>query len=103
MKPILLILTLLVTSFSLQAQTDFPEMKQQFIDYRKANNQDSALYIARKMNELALKEQSDTSYWYALSMGYQGYPYYTWGNVDSTFHFWKKSTILFENNHRAVQ
>ena len=58
MKPILLIITLLLTSFSLQAQTDFPAMKQHFIDYRKADHQDSALYIARKMNQLALQEQS---------------------------------------------
>ena len=91
MKPIFLILTLLLTSFSLQAQTDFPAMKQQFIDYRRARNQDSALYIARKMNQLALKEQSDTSYWYALSMRYQGNPHYTWGNTDSTIFYWKTS------------
>ncbi|MDC1266627.1 CHAT domain-containing protein [Crocinitomicaceae bacterium] len=99
MKPILLILTLLLTSLSLQAQTDFPAMKQQFLDYRKVNQQDSALYIARKMNQLALKEQSDTSYWYALSMRYQGNPHNTWGNIDSTIYYWQKSVDLFEKYH----
>ena len=99
MKPILLIITLILTSFSLQAQTDFPAMKQQFLDYRKANNQDSALYIARKMNQLALEEQTDSSYWYALSMRYMGNPHYSWGNTDSTIFYWSKSVELFEKYH----
>jgi CHAT domain-containing protein/tetratricopeptide (TPR) repeat protein len=86
-------------SFLSNAQTDFPALKQQFLDYRKADQQDSALYIARKMNQLALKEQSDTSYWYALSMRYQGNPHDTWGNTDSTLFFWKKSAELFEKYH----
>jgi tetratricopeptide (TPR) repeat protein len=99
MKPILLIITLILTSLSLQAQTDFPAMKQQFLDYRRADNQDSALYIARKMNQLALKEQSDTSYWYALSMRYQGNPHDTWGNTDSTIYYWSRSVALFKKHH----
>ena len=92
-------LSLLLGSFLSNAQTDFPALKQQFLDYRKADQQDSALYIARKMNQLALKEQSDTSYWYALSMRYQGNPHDTWGNTDSTLFFWKKSAELFEKYH----
>ncbi|MDA9161958.1 CHAT domain-containing protein, partial [Crocinitomicaceae bacterium] len=66
---------------------------------RRAKQQDSALYIARKMNQLALKEQTDTSYWYALSMRYQGNPHYTWGNTDSTIYYWKRSVELFEEYH----
>jgi tetratricopeptide (TPR) repeat protein len=92
-------LSLLLGSFLSNAQTDFPALKQQFLDYRKADQQDSALYIARKMNQLALKEQSDTNYWYALSMRYQGNPHDTWGNTDSTLFFWKKSAELFEKYH----
>ena len=84
---------------STNAQTDFPVLKQQFIDYRKADKQDSALFTARKMNQLALKEQSDTSFWYALSMRYQGNPYYNQGNYDSTLYYWKKSVDLFEKYH----
>jgi tetratricopeptide (TPR) repeat protein len=84
---------------SVSAQTDFPALKQQFLDYRKADKQDSALFIARKMNQLALKEQTDTSYWYALSMRYMGNPHDTWGNTDSTIFFWYKSVELFEKYH----
>jgi hypothetical protein len=68
-------LFILMQIFSSFAQTDFAALKQQFLDYRKADKQDSALFIARKMNQLALKEQTDTSYWYALSMRYMGNPH----------------------------
>ena len=81
------------------AQTDFPALKQKFLDYRKAEKQDSALFIARKMNQLALKEQTDTSYWFALSMRYMGNPHDTWGNTDSTIFYWSKSVRLFEKFH----
>jgi hypothetical protein len=75
----LLFLILVFNSFT---QTDFQTLKQQFSDYRKSDKQDSALYIARKMNQLALKEQSDTSYWYALSIRYMGNCYYSNVNFD---------------------
>ncbi len=51
------------------------------------------------MNQLALKEQSDTSYWYALSLRYQGNPHDTWGNKDSIIFYWQKSIELFEKYH----
>ena len=98
MNRILLIIFIL-SSINLSAQTDFPALKQQFLDYRKADKQDSALLIARKMNQLSLQEQADTSYWFALSMRYQGNPHYTWGNTDSTIFYWRKSVELFEKNH----
>jgi hypothetical protein len=74
-----------------KAQSDFHALKQQFLNYREADKQDSALFIARKMNQLALEEETDTSYWYALSMRYQGNPHETWGNKDSVLHYWQKS------------
>ena len=94
------LLTIFIISLNLQAQTDFSVLKQQFLDYRKADLQDSALHIARKMNQLAFQEQSDTSYWYALSMRYQGNPHYTKGKTDSTNYYWQKSVNLFEKYHR---
>ena len=83
MNRILLLIFILV-SINLNAQSDFPDLKRQFLDYRKAEKQDSALFIARKMNQLSLQEQTDTSYWYALSMLYQGNPHNTLGNKDSS-------------------
>ena len=85
---------------NLIAQTDFPSIKQQFLDYRKADNQDSALFIARKMSNLALKEQTDSSYWYALSLRYQGNVYETRENNDSTLFYWLNALNIFEKYHR---
>jgi len=42
--------------FNSFVQTDFLALKQQFLDYRKAEKQDSALFFARKINKLAQKE-----------------------------------------------
>ena len=85
---------------NLIAQTDFPILKQQFLDYRKADKQDSALLVARKLNKLALSEQTDTSYWYALSLRYIGNPYEAVGNNDSTLYYWLKSLDYFEKYHQ---
>ncbi len=91
MKTLLLLFFFILAGISANAQTDFPALKQQFIDYRKAKQQDSALYVARKMNRLALKQQTDTSYWYALSMRHMGNPHDAWGNTDSTIYYWSRS------------
>ncbi len=82
-----------------EAQTDFSALQKQYLDYRKADIQDSALFIARKLNRLALQEQSDTSYWYALSLRFIGNPHYTNGNYDSTLVYWQNSVGLFEKYH----
>ena len=80
----LVFLTFLMLGFNSFSQTDFPALKNQFLDYRKAEKQDSALFIARKMNQLSLLEQTDTSYWYALSFRYVGNVNYSIVNYDST-------------------
>jgi CHAT domain-containing protein/tetratricopeptide (TPR) repeat protein len=91
---------LFLTLTTVKAQTDFPSLKQQYLDFRKADKQDSALYIARKMNKLALNEQSDTSYWYALSLRYQGNVYETRGENDSTLLYMLKSLGYFDKYHQ---
>ena len=97
---LILLLIFILVSINLNAQSDFPDLKRQFLDYRKADKQDSALFIARKMNQLALLEQTDTSYWFALSFKYLGNPHNTWGNKDSTISYWKQSIDLFEKYHQ---
>ena len=95
---LILALLLLVVGKS-KAQTDFPALNQQFLDYRQTGQKDNALFIARKMNTLALKEQTDTSFWYALSWRYMGNLHNSWGNIDSTIYYWRKSVELFEKYH----
>jgi len=99
-KRVFIFVVFLSGTFGAFAQTDFPALKQQFLDYRKADKQDSALFIARKMNTLALNEQTDTSYWYALSMRYQGNVYETRENNDSTLFYWLNALNIFEKHHR---
>ncbi|MDC0105867.1 tetratricopeptide repeat protein, partial [Bacteroidia bacterium] len=100
MKAIYITLLTILASINGMAQTDFLSLKQNFINHRKANKQDSALLVARYMNQLALKEEGDTSYWYALSMRYIGNPYYTLNKTDSCLEYWHRSLTLFETNHR---
>jgi CHAT domain-containing protein len=89
----------LMGTLFVNAQTDFPALQNQFLDYRKAYKQDSALFIARQMNALALREQTDSSYWHALSFRYVGNIYYSNGNYDSTTFYWVKSVLLFNKYH----
>jgi len=71
---------------------------QLFLKYREAREQDSASVVARRMNRNALKMESDTSYWYALSMRYMGNRYFEKDN-DSCLYYWKRSVDLFEKYH----
>ena len=96
MKKILLLILLSTSVLQLKAQTNFQVLKQQFIDFRKADKQDSALYIARKMNQLSLTEQTDTSYWYGLSLRYLGNVYFKKELIDSTRFYWENALMLFE-------
>lgn len=95
----LFMFALMFCSLFSEAQTDFSVLQKQYLDYRKADIQDSALYIARKLNRITIQEQSDTSYWYALSLRYIGNPHYTNGNYDSTLVYWQNSVTLFEKYH----
>ena len=51
------------------------------------------------MHRLALQEQGDTSYWYALSARYIGNSFYSQRNVDSCLFYWEKSAELFSEYH----
>ena len=81
------------------SQTDFHTMEKQFWDYYESGKLDSALYSSRRMNNLALTEYSDSSYWFALSEYCLGYPFYSRGEFDSTLFYWEQSIELFEKYH----
>ncbi len=82
------------------AQKDtYDQLKTQYDSLRKAENYESALLVAKQMNTWALKNETDTSLRYAVSMRYQGNTHETWGNTDSTIFYWNKSVELFENYH----
>ena len=52
------------------------------------------------MSNLAVKEQTDSSHWYALSLRYQGNVYETRENNDSTLFYWLNALNIFEKHHR---
>ena len=98
MKKITLLIALLV-AYGTQAQSNFEELKSEFSVFRQAGDQDGALSTAKRMHRLALQEQGDTSYWYALSARYIGNPFYSQENVDSCLFYWEKSAKLFSEYH----
>ena len=71
MKLLNLILALFFTA-TLFSQTKFDEMKKQYDTYRKAEKQDSALAVAKRMNKWALKIEKDSSLNYAVSFRHIG-------------------------------
>ena len=95
----LILLVFIVQSYVGFAQSNFSELKSEFLAFRQAGDQDSALLTAKRMHRLALQEQGDTSYWYALSARYIGNPFYSQENVDSSLFYWEKSAKLFSKYH----
>jgi len=81
------------------SQSNFKVLKSDFLAFRQADDQDSALSTAKIMHRLALQEQGDTSYWYALSARYIGNSFYSQRNVDSCLFYWEKSAELFSEYH----
>ena len=102
-KQLLIFIAFLSLLSKVSAQTDFPVLKQKFLDYHRSEMNDSAFIFAKKMNELALIEQSDTSYWYALSTRYLASSFNAERNYDSSFHYIKKAKLLFEKNHKNTE
>jgi CHAT domain-containing protein len=88
-----------LVAYGTQAQSNFEELKSEFSVFRQAGDQDGALSTAKRMHRLALQEQGDTSYWYALSARYIGNPFYSQENVDSCLFYWEKSAKLFSEYH----
>lgn len=95
----LILLVFIVQSYVGFSQSNFKVLKSEFLAFRQAGDQDSALSTAKRMHRLALQEQGDTSYWYALSARYIGNPFYSQQNMDSCIFYWEKSAELFSEYH----
>lgn len=79
----LILLVFIVQSYVGFAQSNFSELKSEFLAFRQAGNQDSALLTAKRMHRLAHKEYGDSNYWFALSSLNIGKLYYKDGELDS--------------------
>jgi len=76
----------------MQAQTDiYDQLKLDYDRCRKEDKQDSAFVIAKQMNAWALKNESDTSLKYAVSLRYVGNCYYSLMRIDSSIFYFEQS------------
>jgi CHAT domain-containing protein/tetratricopeptide (TPR) repeat protein len=102
MKHILLILTLLLTSGSLQAQLDsYDQMKVDYDSLRKEKKYEEALVTAKQMNAWALENESDTSLRYAVSFRYIGNSFFDLNTEDSSLIYNHKSLAVLDNQNRS--
>jgi tetratricopeptide (TPR) repeat protein len=98
-----LILLLSILAGQLSAQTDFYDrLKTDYDRLRKEEKHDSALAIAKQMNAWALKNETDTSLKYAVSLRYVGNCFYRFQMTDSAILYWNKSLTSLEKQNRLL-
>ena len=102
MKIILVSLLLLLTCSLAYCQTDkYEELKKAYDLYLKEKKQDSSLVIAKEMNAWALKNESDTSLRYAVSLRYVGNCFNKLLLGDSALCYWDKSLAVLAVQGRS--
>ncbi len=81
----------------MQAQTDFyDQLKTEYDLLRKEKKHDSALVVAKQMNDWSLKNETDTSLRYAVSLRYVGNCFYSLDFIDS-------ATIYFNRSYEIAK
>ena len=83
MKNTILISFFIIISQLTKAQDAYEQLKTQYDSLRKAENHVIALPIAKQMNAWALKNETDTSLRYAVSLRYVGNCFISLNNIDS--------------------
>ena len=102
-KQVFLFVAFLLVNTGVFAQKDtYDQLKTQYDTLRKAENYESALLVAKQMNSWALKNETDTSLRYAVSLRYVGNCYYILDNNKLALSFWKASSKSLENNSRVL-
>ena len=83
------------------AQDQYEQLKNQYDRLRKENKQDSSLIIAKQMNAWALKNETDTSLRYAVSLRYVGNCFNSLKNIDSAKFYFDFSLKTFITQKRG--
>ena len=97
-----LILLLSILAGQLWAQTDFHDpLKTDYDRLRKEEKHDSALVVAKQMNAWALKNETDTSLRYAVSLRYVGNCFYSIDLIDSAIMYFHGS-FLASKKHGSI-
>ena len=88
-------------SYFLQAQDTYDQLKTQYDRLRKEEKHDSALVVAKQMSAWALKNETDTSLRYAVSLRYVGNCFDKLQIGDSTLFYWDNSLAILEKQNRS--
>ena len=100
MNRILLIIFIL-SSLNLRAQKDqYDQFKIQYDSLRKVESHKGALLVAKQMNTWSLKNETDTSLRYAVSLRYLGNCFYSMEKNDLAFYNYKLSIHTLKNQNR---
>ena len=103
MKTLCFILVLSLCAFEGRGQSDYyVSLKNNYDRLRKENNQDSALLIAREMNNWTLKNETDTSLRYAVTLRYLGNIFSSKKNTDSGIYYYNRSLDYLKRQNREI-
>jgi CHAT domain-containing protein/tetratricopeptide (TPR) repeat protein len=92
---------MIITSF-VKAQVPYDQLKAVYNLLRKEQKQDSALVVAKQMTIWALKNETDTSLRYAVSLRYIGNCFVSLNKTDSAIHYYESSIRNLEKEKRRV-
>jgi CHAT domain-containing protein/Flp pilus assembly protein TadD len=99
-KFIILLLALISFNNLLNAQDLFDKYKIDYDRLRKQEKHDSALVVAKQMNSWALKNETDTSLRYAVSLRYVGNCFNYFKKGDSALFYWNKALSILNKQKR---
>ena len=85
------------------AQSPFDKLKSQYNLFRKEQKQDSALLVAKQMNNWVIQNESDTSLRNAISLRYIGDSFANLNKTDSAILYYQSSLRLLESLKRIDQ
>ena len=103
MKKLFTLLLFILTFLQFFAQQDYyDQLKKQYDNFRKTEKFDSAIVVAKEMNVWALKNETDTSLRYAVSLRYVGNCFYSMEIVDSAFYFYNFSLKILDRQKRNI-
>lgn len=98
-----LILLLSILAGQLSAQSDiYDQLKTDYDRLRKEEKHDSALIIAKQMNSWTLKNETDTSLRYAVSLRYVGNCFYSSKQADSAIYYYSYSMNSLKKQGRLI-
>jgi CHAT domain-containing protein len=98
-KTILFITSLFLVNFIL-AQDKYDKLKTQVEQFYKDAKYDSALVVAKQMNNWTLQNETDTSLRHAVSLRYVGNCFQKLNIKDSALFYWFKSLKILEYQKR---